>query len=836
MPDEFKLVASLSDNVSGPLKEILKATEALTGKTSHMTGQFDKLKDSVGVIGRNLKEALNPALASFGLTSGTVAGSVYGMVRAFDTFAERVHFSQQLAADLGFSQEMIYKWLKASELTGLKEGTAVLSNFANLFRMIGQGKDNQLAAAGFQKLQDTIRGFYAGGDIQGALDAAAKTLEQSIDVKDDARQKLAGIIGGTQDATAVIETYKRAKASDLTLNADAIRQAEHFRDVSKNLNETWDKLYTSIIINFGPAATTLLQTLTNILTTGSKESNLEMFRGVGRQVGRGELTPDEAQRSYAFSDLAKGYFAKGRGALTAAEAQKAYDEGREEGAKAFRDGIHTQDNKVREETKKLLGESIKNFWEGIGGLPPGASPMSYSPGGGGSAATGGGGAGFQSGGGYQLISQSMAGSAAAPSLAMLASLRGGGAVSSAVSSAGGIQQVGYNPNRPQDRQTPNAPGDQTGQGSGGEKLGYGITDAPEGTEEGGTSTKGSWYSQHQGQYSWVDTADKPGSNALGVPDSQQGIALPSRRTLGQWFYVTAPNGHTYLVQQTDVGPGRGTGRGIDISAAAAERMGYTPKNFPTNGIFTYRPAAAPGNKLNAAVSSKTIKPDPGYTGPGQIVSGAGVTPEGAGGEGAGPNVPGGRVFPVTGHVTSLPSSARGGHTHGGLDIGAPVGTPVYASAGGTVIRAGPYGGYGNAIDVQLPDGSVERYGHLSRIFVQPGQKLTSGTHIGAVGSTGHSTGPHLHFEHRPAGTAAGGASRATVGTSSVFPNYKIGSQTTGNEPVDRIAAEQRRHQVKGAASVTVDVKEKDKSSEKTPTNDPKEKSGSGKQMQEAIDY
>ncbi len=104
------------------------------------------------------------------------------------------------------------------------------------------------------------------------------------------------------------------------------------------------------------------------------------------------------------------------------------------------------------------------------------------------------------------------------------------------------------------------------------------------------TAKGSWFSQYSGKYQWVDTGDAPGSNALGVPDSLQGIAFPSRATLGKWFEVGAPNGNILTLRQTDIGPGARTGRGIDIAAAAAERFGYTPLNFPTDGIFRWRPA------------------------------------------------------------------------------------------------------------------------------------------------------------------------------------------------------------------------------------------------------
>jgi hypothetical protein len=108
-----------------------------------------------------------------------------------------------------------------------------------------------------------------------------------------------------------------------------------------------------------------------------------------------------------------------------------------------------------------------------------------------------------------------------------------------------------------------------------------------------SSGRGSWYSQYRGRHSWVDQGDEPGSNALGVPDDRQGIALKSRATLGEWFEVTAPNGKTLLLQHTDIGPGDITLRDIDISARAAEAFGYSPGDFPTDKIFSWRPSPPP---------------------------------------------------------------------------------------------------------------------------------------------------------------------------------------------------------------------------------------------------
>jgi murein DD-endopeptidase MepM/ murein hydrolase activator NlpD len=86
--------------------------------------------------------------------------------------------------------------------------------------------------------------------------------------------------------------------------------------------------------------------------------------------------------------------------------------------------------------------------------------------------------------------------------------------------------------------------------------------------------------------------------------------------------------------------------------------------------------------------------------------------------------------------------------HSGLDIGAPSGSPVVATGAGTVISAGWNGGYGKAIIIQHSDTQQTLCGHLSEVSVQAGQTIAQGTVIGLVGSTGNSTGPHLHFESR----------------------------------------------------------------------------------------
>lgn len=107
---------------------------------------------------------------------------------------------------------------------------------------------------------------------------------------------------------------------------------------------------------------------------------------------------------------------------------------------------------------------------------------------------------------------------------------------------------------------------------------------------------------------------------------------------------------------------------------------------------------------------------------------------------------GGRLaWPTSGGVVSG-YGGRGGEMHTGVDIGANSGTPVVAAESGTVIRNGWYSGYGKCIDISHGEGVITRYGHLSSINVDYGQKVERGEFIGRVGSTGYSTGPHLHFE------------------------------------------------------------------------------------------
>jgi murein DD-endopeptidase MepM/ murein hydrolase activator NlpD len=116
--------------------------------------------------------------------------------------------------------------------------------------------------------------------------------------------------------------------------------------------------------------------------------------------------------------------------------------------------------------------------------------------------------------------------------------------------------------------------------------------------------------------------------------------------------------------------------------------------------------------------------------------------------GSGPEYSGYYTRPVVNAKKS-----QGLHGYNGVDLAAPTGTPVIASAAGTVIISkigGWNGGYGNYIVIAHPNGTQTLYAHLSRNVVSVGERVEKGAHIGNIGNTGKSTGPHLHFEIRGA--------------------------------------------------------------------------------------
>jgi murein DD-endopeptidase MepM/ murein hydrolase activator NlpD len=114
----------------------------------------------------------------------------------------------------------------------------------------------------------------------------------------------------------------------------------------------------------------------------------------------------------------------------------------------------------------------------------------------------------------------------------------------------------------------------------------------------------------------------------------------------------------------------------------------------------------------------------------------------------------GYMWPAKGKLSSG-FGRRWGKMHKGIDIAAPIGTPVYAAASGEVVSAGwNPGGYGNLVKLKHSDGSITFYAHNSKVIVSSGQDIKQGQQIAEMGSTGFSTGPHLHFEIHPSGKGA----------------------------------------------------------------------------------
>ena len=136
--------------------------------------------------------------------------------------------------------------------------------------------------------------------------------------------------------------------------------------------------------------------------------------------------------------------------------------------------------------------------------------------------------------------------------------------------------------------------------------------------------------------------------------------------------------------------------------------------------------------------------------------GGGSSGGGSGGGGGGGVVSGNYAKPTSGRTSSC-YGWRWGALHAGVDLAAPIGTPIYAATTGTVKRAGAATGFGQAVYILGDDGYVTVYGHVNRYFVSAGERVSAGEQIAEVGNRGQSTGPHLHFEVHPNGVMYGGS-------------------------------------------------------------------------------
>lgn len=170
---------------------------------------------------------------------------------------------------------------------------------------------------------------------------------------------------------------------------------------------------------------------------------------------------------------------------------------------------------------------------------------------------------------------------------------------------------------------------------------------------------------------------------------------------------------------------------IELAANAAEiaagSVDMTPQIL---AIAEYKPVVNLTEQLDKAVEFNTVRAeiDQALRGPSVVKPADGVFTSGYG--------------------------PRWGTLHAGIDIAAPVGTPILAVMDGTVVDSGPASGYGQWIRIQHDDGSISVYGHMETLHVGVGESVHAGQNIAGMGNRGFSTGSHLHFEIHPSGNGA----------------------------------------------------------------------------------
>lgn len=190
--------------------------------------------------------------------------------------------------------------------------------------------------------------------------------------------------------------------------------------------------------------------------------------------------------------------------------------------------------------------------------------------------------------------------------------------------------------------------------------------------------------------------------------------------------------------------------GTGIAATAAEAAGGASASVGKvqRAAAERARAAAAAEKARATAGTSDATPrsaSGGTTRTASTAASGAVSTAASGAASAGAAGPSGAVSIVSGRLTSG-FGARWGSQHKGLDIAAPIGTPIRVPLAGTVISSGPASGFGLWVRVQHADGTITVYGHINRSLVKVGQKVTAGQQIAEVGNRGQSTGPHLHIE------------------------------------------------------------------------------------------
>ncbi|MEU8235822.1 peptidoglycan DD-metalloendopeptidase family protein [Actinoplanes sp. NPDC048967] len=188
--------------------------------------------------------------------------------------------------------------------------------------------------------------------------------------------------------------------------------------------------------------------------------------------------------------------------------------------------------------------------------------------------------------------------------------------------------------------------------------------------------------------------------------------------------------------------------GLTTATDGASSSPATAKTRQAAAQATLAPSASAPAPTPTLSPSPTATPTPVASSLSATAAGIQVVDEGV------PFVPQARKEkPLPLWVNPLPEGAttscfgpRWGRLHAGVDLAAPDGTPIRAAGAGVVVAAGPAEGYGNAVLIDHGNGYLTHYGHMSVITTTVGQQVAAGDQIGNEGSTGHSTGPHLHFE------------------------------------------------------------------------------------------
>ncbi|MEV8531825.1 LysM peptidoglycan-binding domain-containing M23 family metallopeptidase [Streptomyces sp. NPDC051211] len=161
--------------------------------------------------------------------------------------------------------------------------------------------------------------------------------------------------------------------------------------------------------------------------------------------------------------------------------------------------------------------------------------------------------------------------------------------------------------------------------------------------------------------------------------------------------------------------------------------------------------SAPAPKKRSAQAPSTSGNEPSAASASEDRGQGSAAQEQSGGSEAGASTGAGFVAPVNARINTQYGASGAmwsSGTHTGVDFGATAGTSVKAVGAGTVVSAGWGGSYGNEVVIRHADGHYSQYGHMSQLSVSTGQSVTAGQQVGLVGSTGNSTGPHLHFEIR----------------------------------------------------------------------------------------